>query len=318
MRILIWHVHGSWTTALVQGGHTYLLPVTPHRGPDGRGRARTWSWPASAVEVPLDQLRDEHIDAVILQRPHEEQLTRQLTGRNPGHDLPALYVEHDAPWGNVPLSRHPVADRADLRLIHVTHFNHLMWDSGRTPVTVIEHGVVDPGPLWTPAVAHAAVVINDPGRRDRYVGSDLLPFFAEQVPIDLFGMRVARLDIPPGLPIQPYEDLPQERMHQELAQRGVYLHPIRWTSLGLSLIEAMHLGMPVVAFATTDVVEAVPPGAGILSTNAERLREAARRLLADPAEAAQLGKHAREAALDRYGLARFLADWDRVLADVAR
>ena len=38
VRVLLWHVHGSYTTALVQGHHTYLLPVTPDRGPDGRGR----------------------------------------------------------------------------------------------------------------------------------------------------------------------------------------------------------------------------------------------------------------------------------------
>jgi len=318
MRVLIWHVHGSWTTALVQGCHTYLLPVTADRGPDGLGRARTWSWPESAVEVPAEELRNEHLDAVILQRPHEEELTRRLTGRRPGHDLPAVYVEHDAPSGDVPLTRHPLADRPDVRLVHVTHFNHLMWDSGRTPVTIIEHGVLDPGPRWTGTIARSAVVINEPVRRGRYVGTDLLPFFAEQVPLDLFGMRVEELDTAPGRSIRRYEDLPQERMHRALALRRVYLHPVRWTSLGLSLIEAMHLGMPVAAFAVTEAVEAIPPGAGILSASKERLREGVRRLLADPAEAAQLGKNARNAALDRYGLARFLADWDRLLAEIAR
>ena len=38
-----------------------------------------------------------------------------------------------------------------------------------------------------------------------------------------------------------------------MARRRLYLHPVRWTSLGLSLLEAMHLGMPVVALATTEV-----------------------------------------------------------------
>ena len=51
MRILLWHVHGSWTTAFVHGKHEYLVPVVPDRGADGRGRADTWQWPASVVEV---------------------------------------------------------------------------------------------------------------------------------------------------------------------------------------------------------------------------------------------------------------------------
>src|SRR5215218_8049695 len=39
VRILLWHVHGSWTTALVQGAHDYVVPVVEGRAPDGRGRA---------------------------------------------------------------------------------------------------------------------------------------------------------------------------------------------------------------------------------------------------------------------------------------
>ena len=53
-------------------------------------------------------------------------------------------------------------------------------------------------------------------------------------------------------------DLPQDRLHTEMARRRVYLHPVRWTSLGLSLIEAMMLGMPVVALATTEAAVDVP------------------------------------------------------------
>lgn len=321
MNVLIWHVHGSWTTAFVQGPHTYLLPLTPGRGPDGRGRARTWDWPDSAIGVPAGQLKETDIDVVILQRPHEEELTTKLTGRRPGADLPAIYLEHDAPWGDVPLTRHPMADRPDLHLVQVTHFNELFWDTGRTPVTVIEHGVVDPGPRWAGDVARAAVVVNEPVRRGRYTGTDLLPYFAEQASLDVFGMGVAGLPARLGTPagaVRAFENLPQEQMHTELARRRVYLHPVRWTSLGLSLIEAMHLAMPVVAIAATEATEAIPPGAGIVSTRRDHLRESVRRLIADPAEGAELGKRARKAALARYSLQRFLADWDRLLSEVRR
>jgi glycosyltransferase involved in cell wall biosynthesis len=319
MRVLIWHVHGSWTTAFVQGPHTCLLPVTPDQGPDGLGRARTWDWPENAVEVPPERLREEDVDVVVLQRPHEERLVEEWLGRRPGVDVPAVYVEHDAPWGDVPLTRHPMADRPEILLVHVTHFNRLMWDNGSTPTRVVEHGIVDPGPRWTGEIERAAVVVNEPLRRGRYVGTDLLPYFGDGAGLDVFGMKVrdlpARLDLSDA---RTYEDLPQERMHDELARRRVYLHPIRWTSLGLSLLEAMHLGMPVVSLATTEVVEAVPREAGIISTRPERLREALRRLLADREEAAQLGKAARAAALERYGLTRFLSDWEEILAEVTR
>ena len=80
-----------------------------------------------------------------------------------------------------------------------------------------------------------------------------------EVPLDLFGMRWSGWPAPG---VRSVADLAQERLHAEMARRRLYLHPVRWTSLGLSLLEAMHLGMPVVALATTEVVEAVPPEAG--------------------------------------------------------
>jgi hypothetical protein len=310
MRILLWHVHGSWTTGFVSGDHEYLVPVLADRGPDGRGRAQTWDWPASVRELSPDELADADFDVVLLQRPHElDDLCERWTGRRPGRDVPAIYLEHNAPQGRIAELQHPAGDRDDLLVCHVTHFNELFWDCGTTPTRVIEHGIVDPGYRYTGELERAGVVINEARRRARVTGTDLLPRFADHgVPIDLFGMDAAALG---GI-----EDLQQDRLHTELARRRCYVHPIRWTSLGLSLIEAMQLGMPVVALATTEAVEAVPPEAGLVSTRVDVLAEAARAFLRDPQAARQAGAAARAYALERFGLQRFLADWDDLLSEV--
>ena len=322
LRILIWHVHGSWTTAFVQGRHRCLLPADPERGPDGRGRADTWVWPDNAQEVAPERLAAEPVDAVVLQRPHELELAeRWLGGRRPGRDVPAVYVEHNAPQGDVPRTRHPLADRSDIPIVHVTHFNELFWDCGRAPTTVVEHGVVDPGHRYTGDVPHAGVVVNEPLRRGRITGTDLLPRFARAAPLDLFGMGVAEAPAALGLPherLRAFDDLPQHRMHTELGRRRVYLHPVRWTSLGLSLIEAMLLGMPVLALATTEAREAVPPDAGLATTSVDALCRALGDFLRDPGRAAECGRAARESALRRYSVERFLRDWDRILQEVTR
>ncbi len=310
MKVLLWHVHGAWTTAFVHGDHEYTVPVVADRGPDGVGIARTYAWPEDVRELPPEHLRDEDFDVVVLQRPHElEYLAEEWLGRRPGRDVPAVYVEHNAPQGRIADMRHPAADRPDLLLVHVTHFNALFWDAGSTPARVIEHGVVDPGHRYTGELPRTAVVINEARRRARVTGTDLLERFAAAAPLDLFGMDAASLG---GI-----EDLPQDDLHDELARRRVYLHPIRWTSLGLSLIEAMHLGMPVVALGTTEAHEAVPDEAGAVSTRIDVLESTIRRLMADPEEAQACGRAARQAALERYGLERFLADWDDVLEAVA-
>jgi len=314
VRVLLWHVHGSWTTALVQGEHEYLLPVEPGRGPDGRGRAQTWDWPPAAVEVSRDEARDAEIDVLLLQRPDElDGLSRDWLG---DRRIPTVYVEHNAPQGRIADMRHPAADRDDVDLVvHVTHFNDLFWDCGSTAKRVIEHGIVDPGYRYSGETERAAVVINEAPRRARVTGTDLLARFADGgVPIDLFGMKAGDVTGP----VHAIDDLPQELLHDELARRRVYLHPIRWTSLGLSLVEAMQLGMPVVALATTEAPDAIPAAAGVVSTRVERLTAAARAFLAEPERAREAGLVARRSALERFGLERFLADWDRVLAEVAR
>lgn len=317
MRVLLWHVHGSWTTSFVQGDHEYLVPVLPGRGPDGRGRAQTWDWPASVVEVTPDEAAAAEPDVVLLQRPHElEQLAcRWLGGRRPGRDVPAVYVEHNAPQGRIAEMRHPAADRDDLVVCHVTHFNDLFWDTGSTPTRVVEHGVVDPGYRYTGELARAAVVINEARRRGRVTGTDLLDRLGRAAPIDLFGMDAA--NVPDDTGVEGIDDVPQASLHDAMARRRVYLHPIRWTSLGLSLIEAMHLGMPVVALATTEAPDAVPAGAGVVSTRVDVLAGALRDFVAEPEHARQAGRAARAAALERYGLQRFLADWDDLLEEVA-
>ncbi|MEU2517122.1 glycosyltransferase, partial [Streptomyces syringium] len=212
------------------------------------------------------------------------------------------------------------AGRGDLTLVHVTHFNRLFWDNGTTRTEVIEHGIVDPGHLYTGHLPRAAVVVNEPLRRGRTTGTDLLPALSEAAPLDVFGMGTEGLARHLGLTPARCRtaDLPQSELHTTMARRRLYLHPVRWTSLGLSLLEAMHLGMPVVALATTEATEAVRPGTGVLSTRPQVLADAARHYLDNPQAAAEDGARARDAALARYGLKRFLADWEDLLQEAVR
>ncbi|KZB79325.1 glycosyltransferase [Amycolatopsis regifaucium] len=313
LRILLWHVHGSWSEAFVRGGHRYYLPTLDEGGPWGRGLSGR-DWPA-AEEVPVDRLKDLDVDVVVLQRPDELALAARWLRRRPGIDVPAVYVEHNTPRPHAVTTRHPLADRDDIPLVHVTHFNELMWDSGIAPTVVVPHGIPDPGERYTGELPHGAAMINEPVRRDRITGTDLLPTFAEIAPVDVFGIGSGELEGKhPG--VRPGGDLPSRELHTEAAKRRVYLHTARWTSLGLSLLEAMHLGMPVVALATTEATLAVPPDAGAISTDVQVLTKAYRELVHEPDFAVLAGKAAREHALAHYGLDAFLKRWDALLTEV--
>lgn len=311
--LLVWHVHGCWTESFVAGRHRYLIPVDAPHDPDGRGlRGRDWP---RASEVALGELRDQDIDLVVLQRPHELELAERLLGRRPGIDIPAVYVEHNTPRPFVVESLHPIADRSDIPLIHVTDFNRLMWDNGRAPTTVISHGIADPGHLYTGDVAAVGALINEPLRRWRTVGADLLGAFGQSAPVDVWGTGTEALNDPAHrcAGVTGHGDIPTGPLMKELAHRRVYLHTARWTSLGVSLLEAMFLGMPVVAVASTMTPLAVPPEAGVVSADVDTLRAALSGLVADRYLAEVVGKAARDYATEHFGLERFLCEWDRVI-----
>ena len=110
-------------------------------------------------------------------------------------------------------------------------------------------------------------------------------------------------------------DLPQHRMHDEMARRRVYLHPLRWTSLGLSLLEAMHLGMPVVAVATT---EALYRRARVCSTDVERLVRELRVLAAEPERREPWARPGGRTCCAGTASTSSLTSWDDVLDQVSQ
>jgi hypothetical protein len=310
--LLVWHVHGSWTESFVAGPHRYLLPLNANRGANGRGLCGR-NWPR-ANEVPLSRLRDEDIDLVVLQRPEEIELATRWLGRRPGVDIPAVYVEHNTPRPSAVDSVHPVAGRNDIPLIHVTDFNRLMWNNGAAPTRVISHGIADPGHLYTGEVPAAATMINEPSRRWRTVGADLLEELSNHTPIDVWGIGTESLNGGTGK-VRGKGDVGAPRLLHQVARRRVYLHTARWTSLGLSLVEAMYLGMPVVAVAATMAPLVVPAEAGVVSADVATLAYALEGFVTDLAAASAAGKAARDFARAHFALDRFLTEWDDVIEE---
>jgi hypothetical protein len=303
LRILTWHVHGNYLWYLSHVPHDIYLPVKPGRPPGYGGRGATFTWGDNVHEVAGEDVAGLDFDCVLTQS--------QENWANDRHDilspaqlrLPVVHVEHDPPRESPTDTSHPIDD-PDVLLVHVTDFNDLMWDSGRTPTRVIEHGVVVPPDVrYTGELDRGIVVVNGLRRRGRRLGADIFEHARRQVPLDLVGMFA---DEAGGL-----GEVPPPQLPAFVARYRFFFHPIRYTSLGLAACEAMTLGMPVVALATTEMATVVDNGvSGWIDTNVDRLVGHMRRLLADPAEARRLGDGARRTAQERFAIDRFVADWD--------
>lgn len=311
LRVLTWHVHGNYLYYLTQVPHTFILPVDAARSPGYSGRSGTLPWGDNVQEVPVEALKDTAFDCILFQSASAYLDDQHRLLSEAQRRLPRIYLEHDPPQRHPTDTAHPVDDPSML-LVHVTAFNALMWDNGRTPVRVVEHGVMVPeGLRYRGDIERGIAVVNNLARRGRRLGADVFEAARAQVPLDLVGMDSVRSG---GLGEIANLDLPGH-----LARYRFYFHPIRWTSLGLAAIEAMTVGVPLVGLATTELVSVIRNGEnGCIDTDPRRLVEAMRRLLDNRGEAMRIGAAGRQTALERFNIERFVADWLAVFAEVAR
>lgn len=310
LRILTWHVHGNYLYNLTQVPHEFWLVADAERSPGRVGRVGQLPWGDNVHEVPLEAVEDQAFDVILYQHRAGWEVDRLRWLSPAQQQLPRIYLEHDPPQQHPTNERHWVQDPGAV-LVHCTHFNALMWDAGVTPVRVVEHGVK---PLaearWHGGTPRGLVVINHLARRGRRLGADLYEQLRHDVPLALAGMGSDTL--PGGLGEVMQTDLPGL-----MAAHRFFFHPVRYTSLGLALIEAMQIGQPVIGLATTELATVIRSGDnGFIDNRPAMLAEAMRALLRDPALARQWGDRGRATARERFGIQRFVADWLRVLQEV--
>jgi glycosyltransferase involved in cell wall biosynthesis len=309
LNILTWHTHGSYLYYLSQLPHQFHVLSKPGRPPGYGGRCGATPWGDNVHDLPVARAREQQLDCIIFQDDAQFEKDQYAYLSAAQRALPRIYIEHDPPQGHPTDTRHPVDD-PDVLLVHVTHFNALMWDSGRTPHRVIEHGVcIAPQVAYSGELPRGLVAINHLARRGRRLGADLFLQARQQVPLDLVGMQAQALG---GIGEIAHAELPA------FAARYRFLFsPIRYTSLGLVLIEAMMAGVPLVAMATSEIPAVIEHGrSGFIDTRLPPLLEHMRELLASPALARQMGALARQRARERFHIDRFVADWNAALREV--
>jgi glycosyltransferase involved in cell wall biosynthesis len=309
LKILIWHIHGSYLNALARIDHDWYVPVKPGRPEGYGGRGPSFDLPDRVREVAAEQVRELDLDLVIYQTPKNlcEDGPELLGERQ--RQVPGIYLEHNVPRPDPYATRHPAAD-SGLLLVHVTHYNRLMWDNGPTRTTVIEHSVaIDPDVRYDGSRPRGITVVNGMQRRPRITGLDVFERAREHVPLDLAGMATEALG---GLGDIPYRDL-----HRRVAQYRFLFSPIRYTSLPLAVIEAMTIGMPVVALATTELPSVIENGvSGYVACDLDTLIHRMQELIDDPARARWMGNNARAVAQSRFSLDRFARDWNAAFEHV--
>lgn len=303
LKILTWHTHGSYLYYLTQAPHDFYVLSKPERPPGYGGRCGHIPWGDNVIDMPVSEVKDHEFDLILFQDDDQYLKDQHTYLTEAQRRLPRIYIEHDTPREHPTDMRHPVDDPSIL-LVHVTPFNALMWDNGRTPTRVVEHGVIVPSDVsYRGNLDRGLVVINNIATRGRRLGYDVFKQAREKVALDLVGMG--------ALEAGGVGEIEHAQLPAFSAQYRFFFNPIRYTSLGLAVIEAMMIGMPIVGLATTEMATVIENGvSGYVNTDVNILVARMQYMLADPNHARRLGEGARRYALERFHIDRFVRDWN--------
>ena len=306
LNILAWHIHGSYLNALARVDHEWILPVKDGRPEGYGGRGRTFDLPDNVKEVPAEAVRHLDLDLVLYQTVKNLREDGPEILSPSQLPLPKVFLEHNTPRPDAVNQRHPFADERGL-LVHVTCFNRLMWDNGVAPVRVIEHSVaIDPEIAYDGSLARGITVANGMQARPRIAGYDLFLQARGRVPLDAVGMNTEAFG--------GFGDIPYRELHRLMARDRFLFSPMRYTSLPLAVVEAMTIGLPVVALGTTELPSVIEDGVnGFISGDLDTLIDRMKALIDNPSLARSLGERARDTARKRFGLSRFQTDWNEAI-----
>jgi hypothetical protein len=301
LKIFTWHIHGTYLYYLSKGDFDIYIPVKKEKNEGYHGRGETFPFGANVIEVPAEHVRELNFDCILFQT-NKNYLSDQFEILSEQQRLlPKIYLEHDPPADHPTDTPHIVQD-TDIILVHVTHYNRLMWNNTITETRVIEHGVPTSPAIYSGEIEKGIVVINNLHQRGRKLGADIFKEVSRHVPLDLIGMGTLEFG---GLGEILHPDLPQFT-----SQYRFFFNPIRYTSMGLAVCEAMACGIPVVALATTENASVFTNEYnGFMHTDIDYLIDKMLMLLQDKNTAREVGARGRALAEEKFSMDRFTRQW---------
>lgn len=304
LKIFTWHIHGSYLYYLSQCNFDIYIPVNDKKNEGYYGRGKTFPFGSNVIEIPVEYIKEQTFDAILFQSEKNYLVDQYEILSEEQRQLPAVYLEHNAPTVHPVDSNHPL-DNPEVVLVHVTHYNKLMWKNNVPLIRVIQHGIPEPTTQYSGDINKGIVVINHIRERGRITGWDIFEQVRSVIPMDLAGMGTEHYG---GLGEVLHPQLPAF-----IARYRFFFNPIRHTSFGLSVCEAMMAGMPIVSLATTEYAVTLKNGiSAFISTNVDELITGMQLLLNDQTLATAMGKQAHAVAQQQFNIRQFMREWEQV------
>jgi len=295
-KIFTWPVRQQYLFALAQGDFEIYIP----KGQNESFR-RQFSLQKNVIETAASAIKELELDCILFQDEHSYQTDQYEILSDKQRELPKIYLEHHPPKQHPTNAKHIVEDQ-DVHLVHVNHYNALMWDNNQLPVTVIENGAPTDTVSFSGEKACGVVVLDEYPADDQVGGHTVFMQVKEALPLDV--IQIGKKDV-------TYQNLPEK-----ISQYRFLFCPDLYASPGFTVYQAMMMGMPVVGLATTELPTLIGNEvSGFVHSDLNYLIDKMQELLDGPQLAVQIGAKARHSALHLFNLNRFSTEWKQLFTD---
>lgn len=292
-KIFTWPVNQQYLFQLAQGDFDIYIP----KGQSESFR-KQFSNQKNVIETELQSIKELALDCILFQDENSYQTLQYEVLSAQQLELPRVYLELNPPKNHPTNAKHFVENK-EVQLIHINHYNALMWDNNGLPVTVIENGISANNASFTGEKTCGVMVLEENPADDRVTGLDIFKQVKEALPLEV--VQIGK------------DDLTYQNLSEKLSHYRFLFSADRYASPGFAVFQAMMLGMPVVGLATTDLPTILENEAsGFTDSDINYLISKMQDLLNQPQLAIKIGSEARKTALERFNLERFLSDWKQV------
>ncbi len=225
-RVFTWHVHGNYLYYLTQANCDFYIPYKEDKREGYAGKSTSFPWGENVHEVRAEKVKEYEFDCILFQSDKNFLSDQYEILSKKQRMLPKIYLEHNPPRLHPTDTKHFTYD-TNIFIVHVTNFNNIMWDNGKSPTTVIEHGVIIPPHVtFNGEKEKGIVVINNIKTRGRRLGFDIFEKVRQEIPLDIVGMGSEEVG---GL-----GEIPPQELAEFISHYRFFFSPIRYTSLGYS------------------------------------------------------------------------------------
>lgn len=304
LKILTMPTHEGHASIMAKTGHEFHMITAPGHKP---WNFHTRPLPHNHFVITLDRIENFHpieqYDIVLSQnRLANYHILKPIAAR---YNIPFVAIDHtEPPPGMVGEYLHRLEAMRGNPNVFITEFNKQSW-KGYPADPVIPHGI-DTSLFrgYHGTEPRGLSVVNLFPQRDMFCGWTLWKDITSTIPVKLVGEN-------PGLS-ESISDV--SKLIAELCSARFFLNTSQWSPVPLSMIEAMACGCPVVTTAKQEIPNIIRNGEnGFMSNDPEELKGYCKQLLDDKDLATRLGAAGRQTVIERFGIDRFVANWNRVL-----